>query len=156
MKNYDFSLFGQPTTIKRKGVFLMLAISSKIEGQTYKLDKLEQQLKPLGYTIGGNWDYDHGSFDYKIDDREGYQFLRVPFKVLDGQLDSQGTTVKLGTPYLLSHEYQKGLDDYAHVGNANASVNQFSEPKDPDAQFPQEYIELGKKLVKELEKVLRG
>jgi len=134
----------------------MIPIPSKIEGQTFQLYKLEQELKPLGYTIGGNWDYDHGYLDYKIDDRVGYQFLRVPFEAVDGQLDSQGTTVQLGRPFLLSHKYQEGLDDHIHneVGAMSASFNQFSEPVDPDASFPEKYIDLGKSLVSELESVL--
>ncbi|GMB08985.1 YugN-like protein [Thermolongibacillus altinsuensis] len=129
----------------------MIEIPSKLEGQTFKLYTLEQQLKPLGYVIGGNWDYDHGSFDYKMADDGGYQFLRIPFVAVDGQLDSNGATVELGRPYLLSHQYQRGLDDHAHVGNMNASVNQFSEPEDPDATFPEKYISVGKTLVRELE-----
>ena len=129
----------------------MIEIPSALEGKTFRLYKLEQELKPLGYTIGGNWDYDHGSFDYKIDDRVGYQFLRVPFEAIDGQLDSDGTTVKLGRPFLLSHKYQLGLDDHVHDDNLESLINQFSEPQDPDATFPEKYIDLGKALVRELE-----
>jgi len=129
----------------------MIEIPSRLEGQVFRLYTLEQELKPLGYTIGGNWDYDHGSFDYKIDDEVGYQFLRVPFEAVDGQLDSDGTSVKIGRPFLLSHKYQRGLDDNVHDDNLESIINQFSEPQDPDASFPKKYIDLGKALVKELE-----
>jgi hypothetical protein len=129
----------------------MIEIPSRLEGKTFPLYKLEQLLKPLGYTIGGNWDYDHGSFDYKIGDEAGYQFLRVPFEAIDGQLDSHGTTVKLGRPFLLSHKYQIGIDDHADGGNLGAAFNQFAEPQDPDATFPEKYIDVGKALVKDLE-----
>lgn len=132
----------------------MIEVPSKIEGRTFSLYRLEQELKPLGYVIGGNWEYDHGYLDYKIDDEVGYQFLRVPFKAIDGQLDSQNTTVQLGRPFLLSHNYQIGLDDDVMVSNGSATLNQFSEPQDPDAQFPVKYIDLGKSLVKELEDLL--
>ncbi|RLQ91102.1 YugN-like family protein [Falsibacillus albus] len=132
----------------------MIEIDSNIEGKHYQLYKLEQLMKPLGYDIGGNWDYDHGYFDYKIDDEVGYQFLRVPFTAVDGQLDSQGVTVKLGKPYLLSHKYQRGLDDHANIFNVSASFNQFQEPVDKDASFPKQYIQVGKDLVKELEQTL--
>lgn len=134
----------------------MIELASKLEGELFKLYVLEQTLKPLGYVIGGNWDYDHGFFDYKINDEVGYQFLRIPFQAMDGQLDSQGTTVQIGKPYLLSHKYQIGLDDNVDVGNINASFNQFAEPQDPDAQFPDEYLSLGKELVKEAEKALQS
>ncbi|MBN8253139.1 YugN-like family protein [Priestia flexa] len=134
----------------------MIELASKLEGELFKLYVLEQTLKPLGYVIGGNWDYDHGFFDYKINDEVGYQFLRIPFQAMDGQLDSQGTTVQIGKPYLLSHKYQIGLDDNVHVGNVNASFNQFAEPQDPDAQFPEEYLSLGKELLKEAEEALQS
>lgn len=132
----------------------MIPISSKIENQSFQLIDLENKLKPLGYVIGGNWDYDHGYFDYKIEDEAGYQFLRVPFSAVDGQLDSNGATVKLGRPFLLSHKYQAGLDDHAGAGNFSAMTDQFSEPQDPDAEVPDQYLDLGKSLVEELEDVL--
>jgi len=134
----------------------MIPIPSKIEGLENELYQFELQLKELNYVIGGNWDYDHGYFDYKIDDEVGYQFLRVPFQAVDGQLDSHGTKVKLGRPFLLSHKYQIGVDDDhdSNIGNFSASFNQFQEPQDPDAQFPQKYVDLGKALVQELEAVL--
>ena len=105
---------------------------STIEGKHFDLYKLEQTLKPIGYSIGGNWDYDHGAFDYKINDEVGYQFLRLPFTAVDGQLDARNCTVELGRPFLLSHIYQIGLDD--HIGDAG-TLNQFSEPVDKDAVF---------------------
>ncbi|MFE8702414.1 YugN-like family protein [Cytobacillus sp. FJAT-54145] len=132
----------------------MIEIPSKVEGKHFDLYKLEQLLKPLGYTIGGNWEYDHGSFDYKIDDEVGYQFLRVPFHAIDGQLDSNGCTVAMDRPFLLSHKYQRGLDDHAFTWNRSASFNQFSEPVDKDASFPEKYVDLGKSLVSELEATL--
>ncbi|OEH94037.1 YugN-like family protein [Bacillus solimangrovi] len=132
----------------------MIPIKSTIEGKSFNLFELELKLKPIGYDIGGNWDYDHGYFDYKIDDEVGYQFLRVPFEAVDGQLDSNGCTVKMKRPFLLSHKYQRGLDDNVHVGNFNSSFNQFSEPEDPDATFPKDLVNVGKSLVDELEQAL--
>lgn len=129
----------------------MIEIPSKLDGQSFALYDLELKLKPLGYSIGGNWEYDHGSFDYKINSEEDYQYLRLPFVATAGQLDASNTTVRLGTPFLLSHKYQIGLDDHAKIGNFSASFNQFQEPKDKDATFPSEYIDLGKELVSELE-----
>lgn len=132
----------------------MIEIPSALEGKTFRLYKLEAELKPLGYVIGGNWDYDHGSFDYKIDDENGYQFLRVPFEAIDGQLDSNGSTVKLGRPYLLSHQYEDGLDDEARTGNFSATFNQFAAPENADANVPGKYIAVGQALVKQLEQQL--
>jgi hypothetical protein len=132
----------------------MIELSSQLEGKTFILYELETMMKPMGYVISGNWDYDHGFFDYKMDDAEGYQFLRVPFRAVDGQLDSNGTTVKFQKPFLLSHQYQDKMDDAGIIGNISASFNQFQEPKNPDAAFPDSYIGLGKSLVHDLEKRL--
>ncbi|SFB13186.1 MULTISPECIES: YugN-like family protein [unclassified Bacillus (in: firmicutes)] len=134
----------------------MFKITSRLENQQFDLFKLEQKLKPIGYEIGGNWEYDHGYFDYKIDDQVGYQYLRVPFRAIDGQLDARNCTVALERPFLLSHKYQRGIDDHAEIGNLSASFNQFQEPVDKDASFPLKYIDTGKALVTELESILLG
>ncbi|MFB6468042.1 YugN-like family protein [Cytobacillus sp. Hz8] len=132
----------------------MIEIPSKIEGKQYDLFKLEQLLKPLGYSIGGNWDYDHGYFDYKIENQNGYQFFRLPFQSIDGQLDSRNCTVQLSRPYLLTHRYEDGNDDEATSGNTSATFNQFAEPKVKDAAVPEKYVDIGKALVFELESIL--
>ena len=132
----------------------MIEITSELEGKTFSLFDLETKLKPKGYVIGGNWDYDHGSFDFQIDNSDGYQFLRIPFQAIDGSLDQDGVTVKIQRPFLLSHQYENDTDDEGIAGNFSASFNQFSSPENPDANFPQNYISYGKSLVHELEKEL--
>ncbi|CAI8816459.1 YugN-like family protein [Bacillus sp. IT-79MI2] len=133
----------------------LIPIQSNLEGHTYALFKLEEVLKPLGYSIGGNWDYEKGCFDYKIDEEDGYQFLRVPFTAVEGELDVPGVVVRLDTPYLLSHVYQDELDDQVNTLAAGASgLDQFAEPQDADGNIKRKYIDIGKALVKELEKHL--
>ncbi len=111
----------------------LIPIQSNLEGRTYALYKLEEIMKPLGYSIGGNWDYDKGCFDYKIGEEDGYQFLRVPFTAVNGELDVPGVIVRLETPYILSHVYQNELDDHVNTLTAGTSgLDQFAEPKDPD------------------------
>ncbi len=110
-------------------------------------------MKPLGYSIGGNWDYDKGCFDYKIDEEDGYQFLRVPFTAVDGELDVPGVIVRLETPYILSHVYQDELDDNVNALTAGTSgFDRFAEPKDPDGDVKVSILILGKVLVQELER----
>lgn len=132
----------------------MIEIPSQLEGKQFDLYRLEQQLKPIGYVIGGNWDYDHGAFDYKMNDDGSYQFLRLPFKAVDGQLDARNCTVELGKPFLLSHVYQSGLDDHAHSDNSSAAFNQFQEPEQKDAEIPENIQDVGRTLVTQLETVL--
>lgn len=132
----------------------MIELSSSLSGKTFPLSGLEQKLKPLGYSIGGNWDYEHGSFDYKMDDKEGYLFLRLPFKAVNSELDSSGAVVELQQPFLLSHVYQDSVDPEGNIGNVTAAFNQFAEPKDKDGEFPEDYISLGQAHLHEVEKVL--
>ncbi|WP_042352143.1 YugN-like family protein [Bacillus massiliigorillae] len=129
----------------------MQKITSKIEGTIVSLYELEQILKPLGYSIAGNWDYNSGYFDYKMADEPGYVYLRVPFEAVQGQLDEQGAVVKIGTPFVLAHQYQSGLDDHSYTSSVTSAFNQFSEPADSDANIQNQYHILGKALVEELE-----
>ncbi|WP_096190004.1 YugN-like family protein [Evansella halocellulosilytica] len=130
----------------------MIEMPSQLENQEYKLHDLEEKLKPLGYTIGGGWEYDHGYFDYKIGEQDSYLYVRLPFTAVDGELDTKGVHVKLGRPFLLAHKYKEGLDD--HVEDPNPWVNQFAEPEDKDAYFPTEMINTGQEYVRELEQVI--
>jgi hypothetical protein len=132
----------------------MISIPSKIENQQFLLSDLEDQLKPLGYSIGGGWEYDHGNFDYKIDDGYSYLYLRVPFKAVKGQLDKAGVLVELGQPFLLNHQFERGIDSEIDSGTASLGFNQFQEPEDKDAEVDPKYIDTGKKLVAELEALL--
>lgn len=132
----------------------MIQIDSSLEGKQFALFELERLLKPKGFVIGGNWDYDHGAFDYKMANDDGYQFLRIPFTAASGQLDVKGTTVKIGKPYVLHHVYQEGIDPTAQVSNATAAINQFQEPQDKDGTVAKQYIELGTELVREVENTL--
>ena len=78
----------------------MGSIPSSLEGQSFLLRGLEQVMKPIGYTIGGGWEYDRGFFDYKISDQDGYLFLRIPVEANKGHLDERGAAVTIGTPFL--------------------------------------------------------
>ena len=130
----------------------MIELPSKVEGKQFDLYKLEQKLKPIGYSIGGNWDYDRGAFDYKINEDDSYEFLRLPFKAVDGQLDARNCTVQLERPFLLSHVFESDLDELGSSGGG--TFNQFQGPVDKDASFPEQYIDTGKSLVAELESLL--
>lgn len=132
----------------------MKSIKSKLENGFFALNEAEDVLKSMGFSYGGNWDYDHGYFDYKLDDEEGYTFLRIPFKAVEGELEKSETTIQIGVPFLLAHKYQIGLDDNAGAGNLSGSVNQFSEPQDPDATIDKKWIGIGKELLKKAEEQL--
>ncbi|KIL42575.1 YugN family protein [Jeotgalibacillus soli] len=132
----------------------MIEILSTLEGYKTTLNKLETVLKPLGFSIGGGWEYDHGYFDYPVSKEESYYFVRLPFSTLEGELDSPGVTVELGTPFVLGHQYQAGID-HADVNNVTASFNQFQKPSDPDTEVPKEIEQQGKEIVEKAEIALQ-
>lgn len=100
--------------------------TSAIDGQSFLLQELEQVMKPLGYMVNGGWEYDHGYFDYKIDDRDGYLFLRVPVNAVQGSLDERGAAVRIGTPFMLRQVLQTDVDDQAEGGPFQSLFNQLN------------------------------
>ncbi|WP_138420283.1 YugN-like family protein [Aquibacillus sediminis] len=132
----------------------MIPVPSQLEDRVFPLYELEKQLKPLGYVIGGNWDYDHGSIDYKMADDDGYQFIRIPFTLEEGMLDAPGAIVRIGQPLLLHHKYQPSVEDHADNGVIQGAINQFQSPTDPDAEVSDKYIEKGKRLIEQVERIL--
>ncbi|MFG6148188.1 YugN family protein [Halobacillus sp. B23F22_1] len=135
----------------------MLTLESDLTNKFFVYHEMEQALGPIGFKLSDNWDYDHGYFDYKIDDQEGYLFLRLPVEVMGGFMDppDESTMVKVKNPFLLYHQYQDSLDDHVREGNFRASFDQFQEPKNKDAEFPQEFVDAGREVLKEAEQALR-
>ena len=130
----------------------LIPIQSNLEGRTYALYKLEEIMKPLGYSIGGSGIMIKDASITKLMKKMGINF-RVPFTAIDGELDVPGVIVRLGTPYILSHVYQDELDDNVNTLTAGTSgMDQFAEPKDPDGDVKRKYINIGKVLMQELER----
>ncbi|MFD1040192.1 YugN family protein [Virgibacillus byunsanensis] len=132
----------------------MVPLDSEIEDKIYSLYVLEEKLKPEGFVIGSNWDYEKGFFDLKIDNKGIYYFLRIPFYAVAGSLDYPGVTVRLEKPFLLAHQYEKGYDEEGIGGALRGSIDQFQSPTDPDANVPDEYINIGKKLMQKVENLI--
>ena len=132
----------------------MIQLESHLESTEHSLHKLEEVLKPMGFVIGSNWTYDHGYFDYKINENDGYLFLRIPFFATKGALDHKGVKVRIGTPFLLNHKYEAGLDDDAAKGVLSGFTNQFQEPVDRDDDIPEKYGKQGQMILQEVEQAL--
>lgn len=132
----------------------MIQLDSRIEGTEHLLFELEQALKPIGFVIGDNWEYNHGFFDYKINENDGILFLRIPFFTTKETLDRKGVKVRFGTPFLLNHQYQAGLDDGVHGGVLSGIINQFQEPSDRDAYIPEDDGYQGRQILNEAENAI--
>ncbi|QKS72161.1 hypothetical protein FLK61_36510 [Paenalkalicoccus suaedae] len=128
----------------------MIMLSSEMTGKSMTMKELRSCLEPVGFELGGGWDYDHGYMDHQLEAHGTYLYVRIPFKAKgEEDISSSHAHVEIGEPFLLNHEYQDGLDDFAQ--DPNPLLNQFSEPKNKDGAFPESYVEAGKAKLKEAE-----
>jgi hypothetical protein len=135
----------------------MIALQSSIDGKELTVGELKEKLEPMGFTVNGNWEYDHAYFDYKLNDDHGdQQYVRIPIQSSGGPMDNEETIVQIGTPFLLDHQFETDVDEEGNIGNLSASLNQFKAPADKDAPFPEEYVERGKSLISKAEQALTG
>lgn len=135
----------------------MIQIQSNIEGKQLTVGEIKGTLEPMGFTVGGNWEYDHGFYDYKMNDDHGdQQYVRIPIQSAGGALDDEGTIVEIGTPFLLDHQFKTEVDEEGNIGALSGSFNQFKAPYDKDAPFPEKYVERGRSVIERAERALLG
>ena len=134
----------------------MIPISSVLESREQHFIETKELLETRQFTLGGNWEYDGGSFDRSLDE-EHKVWLRIPFEVVAGNIDSVDTdneaTIKMGTPYVLRHLYREGNDPEASVRVAGALFDQFQSPSNPDAEVEPQWIERAKEALHEAEQL---
>ncbi len=135
----------------------MIPISSVLEAREHHFLDTLHALESQRFALGGNWDYDRGSFDRPLDE-ERKVWLRIPFEVTIGHIDVESADtdarIKLGTPYVLRHEYREGNDPEASFRVMGALFDQFQSPSDPDAEVEPHFVELAKEALQEAERIL--
>ncbi|MEX2460062.1 MAG: YugN family protein [Paenibacillaceae bacterium] len=136
----------------------MIPILSKLENHVEEFINLNHYFGEYAFTLGGNWDYDHGFFDRFLDEAH-MVWLRIPFDVtsgtMDGISDASDAVVKLGTPFVLKHIYNDGLDSEAVPNVYGALINQFQEPIEKDAKIEAHWVEQAKQILQEVEHKFR-
>ncbi|WP_028551158.1 YugN-like family protein [Paenibacillus sp. UNC451MF] len=132
----------------------MIPLDSALVNREEAYDQIRDYLHDHQFTLGGNWDYDHGYFDRAIDN-ENKVWLRIPFGVthgaLDGDTNSTDAIIRIGSPFVLKHLYNEGLDKEAQVNTYGALVDQFQEPVDKDAPVDDEWVSKAKSILREVE-----
>lgn len=135
----------------------MIPISSVLQAREQHFAETKEAMEKQQFTLGGNWDYEGGSFDRYLDEAHKV-WLRIPFEVTNGNIDSEvadnNAIIKLGTPYVLKHLYKEGNDEEASVRVMGAMFDQFQSPTDPDASIEPEWIDRAKQLLNEVEQVI--
>jgi hypothetical protein len=136
----------------------MIEITSKLENHIEEFVNLNDYLGKFEFTLGGNWDYDHGYFDRYLDEAHNV-WLRIPFQVtsgtMDGITDNSDAVVKLGTPFVLKHIYNEGLDQEAAPNVYGSLINQFQEPLDKDATIETHWVKQAEHILQEVEQSVR-
>ncbi|MGQ7889969.1 YugN family protein [Paenibacillus sp. WC2504] len=132
----------------------MKIISSSLEQVKESFDSVRDHLQEFDFALGGNWDYDHGYFDRSLDEANKV-WLRIPFQVVTGRIDGDteatDAIVEVGTPFVLKHVYNEGLDQEAEAETYGAMIDQFQAPLDPDAAVEDKWVKEAAGLLKKVE-----
>lgn len=136
----------------------MIPLQSRIEHVQDSFVTVQEKLQPYGFTLGGNWDYDHGYFDRSLDEQHTV-WLRIPFQVTRGNLEGdtgthENTMIELGTPFVLKHLYEDNIDHEGRSGAIRALVDQFQEPVDADAAVEGDWIRIAEQELSKAESAL--
>lgn len=133
----------------------MEKLTSSLEGQEGTFEELSSFFQSNDYDLGGGWQNDHGYFDRMLDPREhttGMNYLRIPVIAVEGNIGEANATVRLGTPFVLCHQYQDSLDDGVEPHIVGSFFDQFSEPENKDAPIKEEWLQKAKTILQETEK----
>lgn len=137
----------------------MIPLESRLTNLEMTYPDAKERIDRCGFVLGGNWDYEHGCFDRSLDG-ENKVWLRVPFEVTGGSLNGESaeanvrTLVQFGTPFILHHQYEEGVDQEGTSGVMRSLVDQFQAPSNPDAPVDDHWISIGMKQLQELESAM--
>lgn len=112
----------------------MIKLQTSIEGKRAYFGDMRHIFQLHGYTFCSNFDYHKGKFDALLWRQEGESiYLRVPFYVLEGELDHSRALIQFSTPYVIKHVVNIGLDrDENSFVSVTTGLNQFQQPLDKD------------------------
>lgn len=133
----------------------MIALESKLTGTELYFNDVKDRLEPLGFSLGGNWEYTGGSFDLPLDGEERKVWLRIPFATVYGRIDPDSplpnTRVAIDSPYVLKHVYREGNDPSANMNLAGALFDQFQQVEDADAKVPDRFVREAEVMLRKVE-----
>ncbi|MCM3389630.1 YugN family protein [Ureibacillus chungkukjangi] len=128
----------------------MLQFESELDGKQAQFGYLRNKLKNYGFCLGGYWDYDRGFFDAILSKQDGETiYLRLPFVVISGVLDSDNAYIQFKTPFVIKHIVNYGLDyDESSLLDATG-FSQFQTPVDKDGKIENKHkwVHAGEQVV---------
>jgi len=134
----------------------MIPLQSKLENLEIPYSEVKSSMDQCGFVLGSNWDYDHGYFDRPLDGVNKV-WLRIPFQVTTGSLEGEAveandsTRIIFGTPFILRHIYEEGIDQEGESGAFRSLVDQFQDPVDPDAPVEGRWVDIAWEQLQTLE-----
>lgn len=115
----------------------MIKLQTNMEGRRAYFGAVKNIFHSKGCSFCSNFDYHQGKFDALLY-REGGEsiYLRIPIYVVDGELDYSNALIEFGTPFVIKHVVNIGLDyDENAFLTATTGLAQFQEPLDTDGQI---------------------
>lgn len=132
----------------------MIELQTTLEGKKTYFHNMQEHSKILDYCLGGCWDYHKGCIDSVLW-REGGEtiYLRLPIKVIKGELDRPNALIEFESPYVIKHVVNTGLDREASSLATVAGLGQFQDPLDQDGliRYKNEWQENGEQAVSRIE-----
>jgi len=89
---------------------MMVFENSGIENVVIPQGSLQEIMNHNGCVLGGSWDYERMTFDYKYEIPEGIYYLRFPGYAVDGDVGANNATLQLMDPYMGKHYYPTGIE----------------------------------------------
>ena len=132
----------------------MISIQSEIEGKEARYGDIKEPFSQEGFVLGGSWDFDGGYLDCELDKEEGETvYLRIPVKVVQGQLDEADARLRFLQPFLVRHVVNLGISDgESEGGPLESAFVQFQTPLETDGEIHHQdlRIDKGKKAIQRI------
>jgi len=111
----------------------MLKLNTDLEGKRAVFGEVSTLFKSHGFIFCSNWDYHKGKFDMILH-KAGPDtiYLRIPFSVLEGEMDRPDAFIQFRQPYVIKHVVNFGLDWDENSLATVTGMNQFQKPLDQD------------------------
>ncbi|GGF11947.1 hypothetical protein GCM10010954_08240 [Halobacillus andaensis] len=83
-----------------------------IEGLVVDLQPLTQIMENNGFILGGSWDYERVTYDYKVSapEKNVTYYIRIQGYAVEGDVDRGNAVIQLVTPLLGKHYYPHGVE----------------------------------------------
>ncbi|WP_163530362.1 YugN family protein [Halobacillus ihumii] len=96
-----------------------------IDGLVIDIKRLTMIMESNGFILGGSWDYERVSYDYRIDSPEKNKtyYIRIQGYALEGDVDKGNAVIHLLTPLLGKHHYPHGVEYGEQEGFSSSIID---------------------------------